>query len=150
MAGGVNVRLTIPTASQINAEIQHILKRKAESVTKHPELRRFINQQYLEAVTKYVPLSNMDKPHHLRDAFVTNDGRIVWSATNKGFNYADIQYQPEEYGKHYKHYTTPDTHPHWTDYVTPAVRGTRRKTRDWENVFIPSVRDEIIRVYKNG
>lgn len=152
MAGGARVRLTIPTAKQINAEITKILRRKGESVTKHPDLRRFINQQYLEVVTKYVPM----RTGKLREqAFVTSDGRIVWSATRtskngNSYNYADIQYEPEEYGVHYTHYTTPGTGSHWTDYVTPPEKGTRRKTRDWEKEFIPSIKDEIIKVYKNG
>ena len=153
MASGIRVRLTVPTARQLNAEIQQILKRKAESVTKNPDLRKFIGQKYIEAVTPYVPM----KTGKLREqSFSTNDGRIVWSATSttkstkSSYNYADIQYEPEEYGVRYVNYTTPGTHAHWTDYVTPPEKGTRRKTRDWENVFIPSIRDEIIRVYKNG
>lgn len=134
----MRVRLTIPSARDINAEIQTILGRKAESITKNPDLRMYINFMYLEQVTPYVPM----KTGRLRDAFVTNDGRIVWSATQKGYNYADIQYRPEEHGVEYVNYTTPGTGPHWTDNVQPG-------TEDWAN-FVENITEEIKRVYENG
>lgn len=132
------VRLTTPSAKSINDAIAEILGRKEQSVTKNPELRHFINEQYLDAVTPFVPLSDKEKDHHLRDAFITSDGRIVWSAVNKGFNYAYIQHITQ-----YNNYTTPNTGPYWEEAVAPG-------TDVWTSIFIPSIRDRVQQEYKNG
>ena len=140
------VRLTVPSAGQINAAIQGILHRKAESVTRNPELRYFIDEMYLETVTPYVPRSANDhKPynnHHLQDAYITNDGRIIWSATNKGYNYANIQYYNTDY-KHYKRYPGHKPTAYWTERVVPG-------NTQWKRVFIPKIRDRVKQEYKNG
>lgn len=132
------VRLTTPSARSINDAIEEILGRKEQSITKNPELRHYINEQYLDAVTPFVPLSNKEKDHHLRDAFITNDGRIVWSAVNKGFNYAYIQHITQ-----YAHYTTDGTGPYWEEQVAPG-------TDTWKNIFIPSITERVQQEYKNG
>lgn len=138
MAGGAWVRLTVLKANDINKQIKEILGRKADSVTKNPDLRMYMNYMYLEAVTPYVPM----RTGNLRHGYVTNDGRIIWSAHHKGYDYADIQYRPEDYETEYINYTTPGTGPHWTDNVQPG-------TEAWAN-FIEDVAPEIKRAYKNG
>lgn len=140
MSSGAWVRLTVPTAKQINAEIKNILNRKAESVTKNPELRRYINTVYRDVVMPFVPMS--DKVHHhLKDAYVTNDGRIIWSATNKGYNYAEIQYENLMY-KHPIRYGGHNPQALWTNAVQPG-------TAEW-NTFVTTITGEVIRVYGNG
>lgn len=150
--GGAWVRLTVLKANDINAQIKAILSRKAESITKNPDLRKFINEQYKEVVMPYVPMSNEEKAHHLKDAYVTKDGRIIWSAVNRGYNYAMIQYEtpstsdPDKKGSgmyyHPKRYEGHEPTDYWTNMVQP-------KTDAWED-FVERITPEITRVYKNG
>lgn len=128
------VRVTAVSAKVINDRIEEILHRKEESVTKNPELRKAINEVYIETVTKYVPYRTGKL---LSSAHTTSDGRIIWSAVDKGYNYARIQYENETF-KHLDNRTA-----YWTENVQPD-------TYDWDKVFIPRVDKLIKRAYKNG
>lgn len=140
------VRITVPSAAQINDAITKILHRKAESITHNKELRHYINEKYLEAVTPYVPRSNDEEKaynnHHLQDAIITSDGRIIWSAKNKGYNYAYIQYVSLSY-KHPKRYTGHKPTAYWLERVVPG-------NTQWNRVFIPSIRKAVKEAYKDG
>lgn len=145
MAGSF-VRKTAVSARDIkaiNAEIADILDRKAENVLDNDGLRYEINEHYIQVVTPYVPYKPKYEGGHLNVAYQTNDGRIIWSSIKKGYNYADIQYQPEAHGVVYSNYTTPGTGSHWTDKVQPG-------TYDWQYKFIPRVTWLIHEAYKNG
>ena len=122
-------------ARTVNEIIKKALGRRAESVTKNPELRQEIGQAYVDAVTPFVPM----KTGKLRESgSATADGRVYWTATSKrGFNYADIQYNTE-----YNHYTTPGTGPFWTEKVQPG-------TPEYDS-FIAQITPLIVRSFNNG
>ncbi len=149
------VRLTVLRANELNQQIEGILGRKAESITKNKELRKYINSVYKDIVMPYVPMSDADKEHHLKDAYITDDGRIIWSATNKGYNYASDQYEtpsspiPDTKGTGtYYHPVRYEGHKpidHWTKRVRPDAEDKG----PWES-FIAGITDEVTRAYKNG
>ena len=134
------VRLTVLKANDLNKQIKDILGRKEKSITKNPELRKYINSMYKEIVMPYVPMSTKEH-HHLKDAYVTDDGRIIWTGVNNKYDYAKIQYENFEYN-HPVRYSGHKPTAHWTDMVQPG-------TDDWE-VFVKAITPEIIRVYDNG
>lgn len=127
-------------ARSMNAVVTDVLGRKADSITKYPDLRQSIGQLYVFAVSPYVPY-NTGKLQGSGHA--TNDGRAYWTAispvlvspvdghTYGGYNYAGIQYEVP------MHHTTPGTTDHWTDKVKPG-------TTDWQQ-FIETIRPVIIR-----
>jgi hypothetical protein len=65
------------------------------------------------------------KSGQLRDSGrATDDGRVYWTATHKGYNYAYTVYDPE--GErwpegHYKKPSTPNTYPRWVEKVQPGT-----------------------------
>ena len=131
-------------AKEVNARIQEIINRKAESVTKNESLRQAIGYKYLEYVTPYVPMSK-GKPTSGRlrkSGNVTTRGRVFWSAINRGVNYANIQYNTQ-----YEHYTTANTGPYWTEHVNPK---TDVGKNNWKNfIHDHEVADLIRQAYKN-
>jgi hypothetical protein len=121
----------------MNKVVQEVLGRKAESVTKDPDLRQMIGTEFLDVVTPYVPM----KTGELRDSGrATNDGRLYWTAINPrdGYNYAYKQYTTQ-----YRNYTTPGTGPYWVENVQPG-------TPDWDEKFIPAITPIIIRRFNDG
>lgn len=137
------VRLTAPTAGELKDAIAAILERKANSIKLSPDLRYYISGKFIEAVTPYVPQKTgilRLSPYSRTGEW--DKGRIIWSASNKGFNYAYKQYTHL-----YQHYTPTDDYPilpgpYWTEKVAPDMP-------DWEP-FIASIKDKIIDTYKNG
>lgn len=122
--GSINCALD---ARSVNAIVAEALGRKAQSVTKMPDLRKEIGEQYIELVTPYVP----KKTGKLRDhAYATGDGRLIWTAP-----YAEKQYTTQ-----YSHYTTPGTGPYWTNYVQPGTPGY--------SAFIDAIQPLIIRRFQ--
>ena len=116
MAGGSWIRIGAVDAHldarTVNAIIKTELSKKAVSVTKKPELRQAIGQEYVRAVTPFVPM----KTGALRESgSATTDGRVYWTATNRGYNYAAIQYETQ-----YNNYTTDGTGPYWTEKMNPT------------------------------
>ena len=134
MSTGSWVRITPIYARAVNAEIKAIINRKVESVTHNTELRRRIGEVYIQTVTKYVPYKTGKL---ISSAFTTSDGRVIWSAFNKGYDYAHIQYISTGF-EHEEPRTA-----YWTYEVQPG-------TDDWDYVFIPKMRDLITKTYKNG
>ena len=117
MAGGSWIRIGAVDAHldarTVNAIIKEALGKRATSVTKKPELRQAIGEKFVEAVTPFVPM----KTGALRESgSATTDGRVYWTATNRGYNYAAIQYETQ-----YNNYTTPGTGPAWVEKVHPGT-----------------------------
>ena len=123
--GAVDARLDAKT---INPIITAALGKRVESITQKPALRKAIGEEFVRAVTPFVPM----KTGALRKSGrATDDGRVYWTAVrtsasedgeeNAGFNYAASTYDAEairwggpitEPGT-YKKPSTPDTHPRW-------------------------------------
>lgn len=132
--GSVEAHLDARTMNKI---ITEVLDRKAESITKDPDLRQAIGEEFARIVTPYVPM----KTGALRmSGRATSDGRLYWSAINpnSGYNYAEIQYYTQ-----YNHYTTEGTGPYWVEQVQPG-------TSDWDNEFIPAITPIIKRRFEDG
>jgi hypothetical protein len=108
-------------ARTVNSIIEEALRKRAISITQRPELRQEIGQAYVDAVTPFVPM----KSGQLRDSgMATDDGRVYWTAVNKGFNYAATVYDYDgemwpdgEYAKP----STPGTYPRWVEKVQPGT-----------------------------
>ena len=124
-------------ARTMNKVIQEVLGRKAESITKDPDLRQEIGTEMLRVVTPYVP---MDTDRLRESGRATNDGRLYWTAIDPetGENYASKQYYTQ-----YRRYTTPGTGPYWAERVQPG-------TPDWDDDFIPAITPIIIRRFDDG
>lgn len=130
-------------ARTMNSEIKRVLGHKAESITKHPDLRRDIAQVFLDMVEKYVPMSK-GKPTsgHLRagghvesGGHSGGDARLVWFATDRGFDYATQQFYNQ-----YNHYTTPGTGSNWTGALID---------NEWAE-YLAAIEPLILEAYKEG
>lgn len=132
----LNANSTGLASSELNSIIQEIIQRKSQSVTKNPQLRQQIGQEYLVAVDPFIPKNS----GRLRESGrATTDGRVYWSAVNprNGYNYTQDAYTTE-----YANPTTPGTHPYWNEYVTEG-------TDAWDS-FISAITPYIVEAYKNG
>lgn len=124
-------------ARTVNSIIKEALGKRAVSITQKPELRQEIGEAFIGAVTPFVPM----KSGALRESGrATADGRLYWTAVNKGFNYANAVYDPD--GErwpdgNYKKPTTPGTHPRWVEKVQPG-------TPEWD-AFVNNITPIIIR-----
>ena len=127
-------------AKTVNSIITKALKQKAESVTKAPELRQEIGEAFVEAVTPFVP----KKTGALRESGrATDDGRVYWTAVNKGFNYASHVYDQDGYmwpSGEYKKPTTEGTYPQWVTKVQPG-------TPEWD-AFVNNITPIIKEAFK--
>ena len=126
-------------ANTINRIVEKIMGEKMPSVTNDPDLRQTIGEQYVQIVTKYVPMRPIASGGGtlMSSGRATDDGRVYWTAVSpKGYNYAAIQYENENFKHDY-----PRTD-HWTDKVSPG-------TRDWQE-FIDNITPIIIERFKNG
>lgn len=124
-------------ATTVNGIIKDVLKRKAESVTKDPDLRQEIGTEYIKVVTPYVPKLT----GRLRESGrATSDGRLYWTAVDpiKGENYAYKRYYVPA-----KRYTTDGTCHKWVEQVKPG-------TSDWDNTFISAITPIIKRRFEDG
>lgn len=125
MSGGSWLRINAVKANldakTVNAIIEKALGKRAESITQKPKLRQAIGQEFVKAVTPFVPM----KTGALRESGrATQDGRVIWTAIGKnGENYAPEMY--DEYGVRwpngYYHPTTEGTTPRWVEKVTPGT-----------------------------
>jgi hypothetical protein len=123
-------------AKTMNKIVEDVMGKRMQSVTKDPDLRHDIGEEFARIVTKYVPM----KTGALRmSGRATDDGRLYWSAINpnNGYNYAQIQYENTAY-KHKE-----PTCSHWVHQVQP-------KTDDWDNEFIPAITPIIKRRFNDG
>jgi hypothetical protein len=127
-------------ARTVNAIIKEALGKRAISVTQKPELRRAIGEAFVDAVTPFVPMKDGD----LRDSgTATDDGRVYWTATNQGFNYAGYVYDEDgdRWGpKGYTKPTTEGTVPRWVEQVQPDGENPER----W-NAFVNAITPIIVR-----
>ena len=132
-------------ARTVNAIIKEALGKKAISVTQKPELRQEIGNEFLRAVTPFVPM----KTGALRaSGRATDDGRLYWTAvapawnedTGYAFNYAETVYDPDGVrwpNGQYAKPTTENTYPRWVEKVQPG-------TPEWDafvNNIIPIIKE---------
>lgn len=118
-------------AKTVNAIVEGALGKKAASITQKPELRRAIGQEFVRAVTPFVPM----KTGALRKSGkATTDGRVYWSAVrtttsedgeeSAGYNYAASTYDAEGIrwpSGEYRKPSTPNTYPRWVEKVQPGT-----------------------------
>ena len=121
-------------AATINNIVEKVMGERMASVTNDPDLRQAVGEQYVQTVTKYVPLKSGAL---INSGQATTDGRVYWSAISpKGYNYAEIQYENDGF----KH--EPPRTDHWTDEVSPG-------TVDWQD-FVDSITPIIKERFKDG
>ena len=128
-------------ATTVNNIIKTALGKRAITVTQMPELRKEIGEELLRIVTPFVPM----KSGQLRaSGRATDDGRLYWTGTNKGYNYADIVYDRDSirWESGYKKPTTPNTVPRWMEKVQPH-------TDEW-TTFVNNITPIIIRRFAEG
>jgi hypothetical protein len=129
MSGGSWIRINAVAAhldaKTVNAIVAEALGKRAVSITKKPELRQAIGQEFVRAVTPFVPM----KTGALRQSGkATTDGRVYWSAVrtttsedgeeSAGYNYAASTYDAEGVrwpSGEYKKPSTPNTYPRWVE-----------------------------------
>lgn len=123
-------------ARTLNGIVEEVLGRKAESVTKDPDLRRDIGTEYIKVVTPYVPV---DSGRLRESGRATTDGRLYWTAVDPitGDNYAYDQYT----NIYYRH--AEPTGPFWVDRVQPG-------TSEWDGEFMSAITPIIIRRFNDG
>lgn len=124
-------------ARTINLIIKEALGKKVVSITQMPELRREIGEAFIEVVTPFVPKKSGTLAEQ---GHATDDGRVFWSATNKGYNYAATVYDADGDmwpDGTYKKPTTPGTYPRWVEKVQPG-------TPEWD-VFTSKVAEIVKR-----
>lgn len=120
-------------AATINKQIEQILGRKAQSITRDPDLRKRIGQEYVKQVTPYVPV----KTEKLRrSGRGTSDGRVTWSAIarRKSGRYKEFDYA------YWQFHFGPKKN--WTENVQPG-------TPDWE-VFIQRITPIILKRFSGN
>lgn len=136
-------------AKTVNEIVKTALRREVISVTQKPELRKAIGEEFVWAVTPFVP----KKTGQLyKSGRATDDGRVYWSAVRPGtgeegsydFNYASITYDQDGTkwpNGEYNNPTTPETYPQWVKKVTedPA---------QWE-AFVLSITPLIKEAFKD-
>lgn len=100
----VRVRLFFD-ANTLKNELNRWRIRKITSLTNDDELYKELATAYAKKLDPYVPYTDKDhgpKNQHKHLAKYTIGGKkdgITYSATNRGFGYAKVQYAPEEFGK---------------------------------------------------
>ena len=125
-------------ARTVNPIIEDVLVKRAISITQKPYVRKQIGEAFVDVVTPFVPYKSGKLS---MQGGATNDGRVFWSATNKGFDYASYVY--DEYSERwgpagYVHPTrgkSPDPNhdpqPRWVERVHPG-------TKEW-SIFIDNI-----------
>lgn len=138
-------------ARTINPIIEKALGKRAISVTQKPELRKKIGEEYLAAVTPFVPEGATGQ---LRESGrATDDGRVYWTAVRPSsgeegsyaYNYAASAYD-EKYRRWGKDETyvaphTDGTHPRWTEKVQPG-------TPEWA-AFVNKIQEDIVEAFRD-
>ena len=149
MASGSWIRINAVDArldaKTVNAIIKEALGKKAVSITQKPELRQAIGQEFVRAVTPFVPM----KTGALRQSGkATTDGRVYWSAVrtttsedgeeSAGYNYAASTYDAEGVrwpSGEYKKPSTLNTYPRWVE----AFLADTSKYDAFKNNIIPII-----------
>ena len=142
MSGGEWIRIGAVKAhldaKTLNSIIAEALGKKATSITQMPDLRKEIGEEFIKAVTPFVPYKSGDLA---RSGRATDDGRVYWTSTHNGYNYAHSVYDPNyarwPEGSTYVAPTTEGTHPRWVDRVHPG-------TAEW-SAFVNNITPIIIR-----
>ena len=129
------------SANALKAAVNKRLDTKVRALTKDKQLANSIAREYGTAVTRFVPRSDRNVPHHLQ-TFYVSDGRVMWTrkasqdvnslGIAKGDDIAHLLYEgpltetqqfrqrgsgATEYGPH-------NPQAHWDEMVRPG-------TPDW-------------------
>lgn len=118
--------------------VSNAVKRLRRKMTA-PEVKKEVTGEYAKVVAKYVPYKTGAL---LESASVVRDGdnfAVRYSAkSKKGYDYADVQYKPEAYGRDESLWnrTTAGTYSHWNRHLTSADR--------------EQFRDEVARILKES
>jgi hypothetical protein len=136
--GAIDAHLDARTVNQI---IIVALDKRVASITQKPELRQAIGQAFVDAVTPFVPM----KSGQLRESGrATDDGRVYWTATNLGYNYAYAVYDENSerwpIGVYHRP-TTLNTYPRWVEKVRPG-------TAEWD-AFVNNITPIIKEAFKD-
>ena len=126
MADGSWIRINAVAAHldarTVNSIIKEALGQRAISITQKPELRKKIGEAFIASATPFVPVKTGVLASH---GYATNDGRVIWSATNgRGENYAGYVYDPAETrwpDGEYSHSAKTGTYPRWVEKVQPGT-----------------------------
>lgn len=128
-------------ARTVNSIVKEALGRKAISITQQPDLRKQVGEQFVDAVSKFVPKKTGALVGSGR---ATDDGRVYWTAVNKyGDNYAGYVYDIEETrwpNGTYANPSTENTYPQWIEKVQPG-------TDEYES-FLTNAREVIIDAFR--
>ena len=129
------------SANALKAAVNQRLNTKVKALTKDKQLANSIAREYGTAVTRFVPRSNRNVPHHLQ-TFYVSDGRVMWTrkasqdvdslGISKGDEIAHLLYEGPlaEHQKFHKRaegatpYGAHKPQAHWDERVRPG-------TPDW-------------------
>lgn len=141
-------------ANALKRAVNESLDPKIRALKKDKQLANMIARQWGEAVTPFVPRSNLPIPEeqHLQ-GFTVSDGRVIWSrhadkddARHEVVAGEEIAYRLYEgaiSGTFHSRYAGHDPQPHWDQKVTPG-------TSAWSD-FVDQITPEIIEwVRQNG
>ena len=142
------------SANALKAAVNKRLNTKVRALTKNKQLANSIAREYGTAVTRFVPRSNRNVPHHLQ-TFYVSDGRVMWTrkasqdvpslGIAKGDDIAHLLYEGplsenqrfRKRGEGATPYGAHKPQPHWDDRVRPG-------TPDWNKFVVkvtPIIRD---------
>lgn len=133
-------------ATTLNALIKDTLGKRMISITQAPTVRKDIGEALVSAVTPLVPVKSgrLSEQGH-----ATDDGRVYWTATNKGYNYAYNVYDPENerWSDPPSKYANPsknkDARPRWVEVMI------HEHTPEYD-VFLNEARRIIIEAHNRG
>lgn len=128
------------SANALKAAVNKGLDKKITALTKDKQLANALAREYGTAVTRFVPRSDSDVPHHLQ-TFYVSDGRVMWTrkalqdepslGIAKGDDIAHLLYEGPITGKRFIErgagatpYGDHKPQAHWDDAVRPG-------TEDW-------------------
>ena len=147
------------SANALKAAVNQRLGTKIKALTKNKQLANTIAREYGTAVTRFVPRSERNVPHHLQ-TFYVSDGRVMWTrkasqdvnslGISKGDEIAYLLYEgPLAETQQFRQRTagaTPygphDPQAHWDEKVRPG-------TPDWDQ-FVTRVTPIIQDWMKNN
>lgn len=152
MGANFFVRKTF-NAVALRKEVNKYLDPKITSLRKDKTLANMIATKWGEAVTPFVPRSDLDIPEnkHLQ-SFHVSDGRVIWtrkaesldSQTSllEGEEIAYLLYEGAINGHFHSRYAGHNPQPHWDECVTPG-------TGAWDD-FVTDITPSIIDWVKNN
>lgn len=151
---GVNlfIRKTF-NANALKRAVNESLDQKITALRKDKALANQIATKWGEAVTRFVPRSDLDIPEeqHLQ-AFTVSDGRVIWrrkadeddeiNGISAGDEIAHLLYEGPIRGTFHSRYDNHEPQAHWDQCVTPG-------TDAWQT-FVDQITPEIREWVRNN